>query len=127
MGAFLMVVLSIFSVFLILLVLIQQGRGGGLSGAFGGMGGQSAFGTRAGDVFTRITIGVASVWILLCIITLSYFSYRGTGKLELNSAGSDKAAATRQKESDSGKAAAEAQSGVSAGAEGQQESSGSQN
>ncbi len=96
MGTFLMVVLSVFSVFLILLVLIQQGRGGGLSGAFGGMGGQSAFGTRAGDVFTRITIGVASVWILLCIITLSYFSYRGTGKLELNTAGSNKPAATQQ-------------------------------
>ncbi len=96
MGTFLMVVLSIFSVFLILLVLIQQGRGGGLSGAFGGMGGQSAFGTRAGDVFTRITIGVASVWILLCILTLSYFSWRGTGKLELNAAEGDKPAATQQ-------------------------------
>ena len=83
MGTFLMVVLSILSVFLILLVLIQQGRGGGLAGAFGGLGGQSAFGTRAGDVFTRVTIAVASVWILLCIITLSYFSYRGTGQLEL--------------------------------------------
>ncbi len=83
MGTFLMVVLSILSVFLILLVLIQQGRGGGLAGAFGGLGGQSAFGTRAGDVFTRVTIVVASVWILLCILTLSYFSYRGTGQLEL--------------------------------------------
>ena len=91
-----MVLLSVFSIFLILLVLIQQGRGGGLSGAFGGMGGQSAFGTRAGDVFTRITIGVASVWILLCIITLSYFSYRGTGKLELQGSGSGQPAATQQ-------------------------------
>ncbi len=51
--------------FLILLVLIQRGKGGGLSGAFGGVGGSSAFGTRAGDLFTRITIGVATVWILL--------------------------------------------------------------
>ncbi|RLS51073.1 MAG: preprotein translocase subunit SecG, partial [Planctomycetota bacterium] len=40
------------SLFLILLVLIQRGRGGGLAGAFGGAGGQSAFGTKAGDVFT---------------------------------------------------------------------------
>ena len=30
---------------------------------FGGMGGQSAFGTKAGDVFTRITIGTATIWI----------------------------------------------------------------
>ncbi len=55
------------ALFLILLVLVQRGRGGGLSGALGGMGGQSAFGTKAGDLFTRITIVVATFWILLCI------------------------------------------------------------
>jgi preprotein translocase subunit SecG len=55
------------SVFLILLVLVQRGRGGGLAGAFGGMGGQSAFGTKAGDLFTRVTMIVATVWFLLCI------------------------------------------------------------
>ncbi len=32
----------------------------------GGPGGQSAFGTKAGDLFTRITIVVATVWIFLC-------------------------------------------------------------
>ncbi len=32
------------------------------------MGGQSAFGTKAGDLFTKITIGVASFWIVLCIV-----------------------------------------------------------
>jgi preprotein translocase subunit SecG len=56
----------ILSTFLILLVLVQRGRGGGLTGALGGPGGQSAFGTKAGDLFTRITVGVAAVWILLC-------------------------------------------------------------
>ena len=55
------------AVFLILLVLVQRGRGGGLAGAFGGMGGQSAFGTKAGDMFTRITIAVAAIWIMLNI------------------------------------------------------------
>ena len=59
--------LSLTALFLILLVLIQRGRGGGLAGALGGMGGQSAFGTKAGDLFTRITIGVAALWIVLCI------------------------------------------------------------
>ena len=59
------------SLFLILLVLIQRGRGGGLTGALGGMGGQSAFGTKAGDVFTRITVGVAAFWIGLCILSLN--------------------------------------------------------
>ncbi|MEO6811878.1 MAG: preprotein translocase subunit SecG [Isosphaeraceae bacterium] len=53
------------SVFLICLILIQRGKGGGLAGAFGGMGGSSAFGTKAGDVFTRVTIGIALVWIIL--------------------------------------------------------------
>lgn len=57
--------LLILGIFLILLVLIQRGKGGGLAGAFGGVGGSSAFGTRAGDMFTRITIGVAALWILL--------------------------------------------------------------
>ena len=61
------VLLWILSFFLIILVLIQRGRGGGLTGALGGMGGQSAFGTKAGDLFTRITVFVASAWILLCI------------------------------------------------------------
>ena len=59
------------SLFLILLVLIQWGRGGGLAGALGGMGGQSAFGTKAGDVFTKITVGVAAFWILLCVLAIN--------------------------------------------------------
>lgn len=62
----LMTLLGFSGLFLIGLILLQRGRGGGLAGAFGGMGGQSAFGTKAGDVFTRITIGVATAWILLC-------------------------------------------------------------
>ena len=52
-------------------MLIQRGRGGGLTGALGGAGGQSAFGTKAGDVFTRITVGVAAFWIGLCILSLN--------------------------------------------------------
>ena len=58
-------------VVLIGVILLQRGRGGGLAGAFGGMGGQSAFGNRAGDVFTKITIVLATVWIVLgCICVL---------------------------------------------------------
>jgi preprotein translocase subunit SecG len=59
------------SLFLIFLVLIQRGRGGGLAGAFGGAGGQSAFGTKAGDVFTKITVGVAAFWIVLCVLSVN--------------------------------------------------------
>jgi preprotein translocase subunit SecG len=56
------------SLVLICLILIQRGKGGGLAGAFGGVGGSSAFGTKAGDVFTKITIGVAAGWIVAAMI-----------------------------------------------------------
>jgi preprotein translocase subunit SecG len=62
------IVMVLLSVFLILLVLIQRGKGGGLAGAFGGLGGSSAFGSRAGDLFTRITIIVAGIWLLIAMI-----------------------------------------------------------
>jgi preprotein translocase subunit SecG len=65
--------------FLILIVLLQRGRGGGLAGALGGMGGQSAFGAKAGDLFTRITMGVAAFWILLCIVTPKIMGTQETG------------------------------------------------
>ena len=55
-------------IFLILLVLIQRGKGGGLAGAFGGAGGSSPFGSRAGDTFTRLTIYVASIWLILTML-----------------------------------------------------------
>lgn len=62
----------ILGIFLILLVLIQRGKGGGLAGAFGGAGGSSAFGTRAGDQFTKITIAVAFLWVVLimCMVKM---------------------------------------------------------
>ena len=63
-----MLALAGLSLFLILIVLLQRGRGGGLAGAFGGAGGSSALGTRAGDVFTKITIGLALIWILLACV-----------------------------------------------------------
>jgi preprotein translocase subunit SecG len=53
---------------LIAIILIQRGKGGGLAGAFGGVGGSSAFGTKAGDVFTRTTVGIAIAWIALSML-----------------------------------------------------------
>jgi preprotein translocase subunit SecG len=60
--------LILLGLFLILLVLIQRGKGGGLIGALGGAGGSSPFGSRAGDTFTRVTIYVACLWLLLTMI-----------------------------------------------------------
>lgn len=71
LNALFMLALLFSSLILILLILVQRGKGGGLAGALGGMGGQSAFGTKAGDTFTRITIGVAFAWIVLCILALA--------------------------------------------------------
>ena len=73
MAILFMALLLLSSLILILLVLVQRGKGGGLAGAFGGMGGQSAFGTKAGDLFTRVTIGVAAFWILLCMFAVWHF------------------------------------------------------
>ena len=67
-----MVLMFIAALFLIVLILLQRGRGGGLAGALGGMGGQSAFGTKAGDVFTKITSGLAIFWILLCVVAVKF-------------------------------------------------------
>ena len=64
----------ILSLFMVLLILVQRGKGGGLTGALGGPGGQSAFGTKAGDLFTRITIVAASLWIFLLGFTVWWFT-----------------------------------------------------
>ena len=70
------------ALFLILLILVQRGKGGGLAGAFGGMGGQSAFGTKAGDTFTRITVGVAAFWILMCLAGKSELGNKPVNKFD---------------------------------------------
>ena len=77
MPTFKLTLLMLVGIFLMFVILLQRGRGGGLAGAFGGLGGQSAFGTKAGDLFTRITIGVAAFWIILCIVTLKLTVNRG--------------------------------------------------
>src|SRR5687768_14717783 len=96
-----MIPLTLLSVFLILVILVQRGRGGGLAGALGGMGGQSAFGTKAGDTFTRITIGVAAVWILLSVAYIRASGPVGGSKLS----GSGLGGAAQEADAGSGDAA----------------------
>ena len=62
------------SAWMIFLILIQRGKGGGLTAAFGGGGGDSAFGAKAGDAFTKITIVTALVWITLCMVTIAAYN-----------------------------------------------------
>ncbi len=59
---------------MVLLILVQRGKGGGLTGALGGPGGQSAFGTKAGDLFTRITIVAAACWIFLLAFCVWWYT-----------------------------------------------------
>jgi len=57
--------LFLVSLFMILIILVQRGKGGGLTGALGGRGVQRDFGSKAGDLFTRITVVLATVWMFL--------------------------------------------------------------
>lgn len=78
---------------LIILILLQRGRGGGLAGALGGMGGQSAFGSKAGDFFTKLTSGLAIVWIILCVGAVVWFG-KTRDAFDPNLGGSAEAAVT---------------------------------
>ena len=92
------------SLFLILLVLVQRGRGGGLTGALGGMGGQSAFGTKAGDLFTRITMVTAAVWLLLCLAAVKVLTSSSDGPFgSASSGGNSSGSVTPGKGSDDSK------------------------
>jgi preprotein translocase subunit SecG len=65
--------LFLLSAFITLIILLQRGRGGGLTGALGGAGGASAFGVKAGDIFTRITAISVLLWIVLCSLTCFWY------------------------------------------------------
>lgn len=69
-GFILSVLMVLSGIILLFLILIQGGKGGGLAGAFGGAAGQSAFGSRAADQITWITLGASAAWLLLVIVTV---------------------------------------------------------
>lgn len=81
---FMEVLLFCTSLFLMLLILVQRGKGGGLTGALGGQGGQSAFGSKAGDAFTKITVVTAVFWIMLCMVTIAAFNPPPQASLKAN-------------------------------------------
>ena len=72
------IIFVIVSVLLIIIVLLQKGRGGGLAAAFGGVGGQSAFGSKTGDTFTKITIGFVVVFLVLAVLVSKYYKPEAT-------------------------------------------------
>ncbi len=106
MDYFLLTVLGLTGFLLMGIVLLQRGRGGGLAGAFGGLGGQSAFGTKAGDVFTKITIGITVFWVFLAGgsgFALRYYEENGSYEDGKNSVPDTPAASSTDKDGDSKK------------------------
>lgn len=69
--------LFVLSFLIVAIILLQRGRGGGLTGALGGLGGQSAFGVKAGDIFTRITAVLVLIWITLCATAAFWYKEKG--------------------------------------------------
>ena len=76
------IVVLLLSLALMFIVLIQRGKGGGLAGAFGGAGGSSPFGSRAGDAFTKITLYLAAVWVLVIMIHVKVAQSDGANNRE---------------------------------------------
>ena len=65
----------ILSVTLILLILVQKTKsGGGLGTAFGGGGAETIFGSRAGNVLTKATVVLGTVWVLNTVCLAMLFS-----------------------------------------------------
>jgi len=62
----LLVFFIINAVLLVLLVLIQNDEGGGLGGIFGG-GANTAFGSRSGNVLTRATTVLGSMFLIVSL------------------------------------------------------------
>jgi preprotein translocase subunit SecG len=82
MGA-LSIALLIFFVFiaflLVLLVLVQNDEGGGLGGVFGG-GSGSAFGSRSGNILTKTTTVLGSLFLIISLgLALMNRTPTGTG------------------------------------------------
>ena len=75
------------SVLLIGIILMQKSKGGGLGGsAFGGGSGESFFGARAGNVLTKITIGL-SVFFLSNTLLLAFLYAESDEKSLMQKAG----------------------------------------
>ncbi len=104
--------LSVSALIVIILVMLQRGKGGGLAGALGGAGGQSAFGTKAGVLFTKITIIVASFWIVISILTAIFAQSLSSNQISATVVQPGPSASPAEKSTDSGSAKAKSSATV---------------
>lgn len=78
---FVVIVHVFICLFLIGVILLQGGRGG-LSEAMGGAAAQSLFGTGAATVLTRITTGVAFLFMATCLVLAAISNLQGRSVIE---------------------------------------------
>ncbi|MBL4650509.1 MAG: preprotein translocase subunit SecG [Aureispira sp.] len=83
------ILIAFISVLLILVILIQNPKGGGLSSSFGGSqaANQVMGAANSGDMLEKITWGLASSLLALCLVTGMFFkgdSASGTVGEEIN-------------------------------------------
>lgn len=71
-GIVLLVVVVLSAVLLVLLVLIQDEHGEGIGGIFGG-GSSTPFGSRAGNILTRFTAVLATIF-MVCTFALAWLN-----------------------------------------------------
>jgi preprotein translocase subunit SecG len=88
-GIFLLVVFVITAILLILLVLVQNEEGDSLGGIFAG-GSASAFGSRSGNVLTRVTSVLGALFLILSL-GMALLN-RGAGTSGVESAGLEQSA-----------------------------------
>lgn len=76
MSTLFVVIHIITCIFLILFVLIQSGKGSDMGSAFGGMS-QTYFGSKGGNILTKITTTLAIIFMITSII-LTVIQHRKT-------------------------------------------------
>lgn len=74
----LLVLFVVIAVLLILMVLIQDDQGDGLTGMFGG-GSSTTFGSRAGNVLTKTTSILGTLFMILAFVLAFMFKTSMTG------------------------------------------------
>ena len=78
----LIVVEAIISLLLIGVILLQRSKSEGLGLAFGAGMGETLFGSRAGNVLTRVTIILASLFLVNTLVLANLFARREASLVE---------------------------------------------